>query len=84
MTLRARFEERYGKVEDGFFQHVLELALIDQNQYRHLQENDLQSLLDPTGYPPSNSETERIDEIRARLLESMVIIAGIVKRIREP
>lgn len=83
MTLRARFEARCGKAEDGFYRHVLELALDDQKQYIHLTDTELNAVMDPVQYPPSNSETERIDEIRARLLESMEIIAGIVERISQ-
>ena len=81
MNLRERFEQRYGKVTDELFQHVLDLALDDQREFIRLSGRDLDAVMDPAAFPPSNSETERIDEIRERLLEAMEIIADIVQRI---
>jgi len=81
LNLRERFEQRCGKVSDELYRHVLDLALDDQKQFIHLSEQDLDAVMDPVAFPPSNSATERIDEIRERLLESMEIIADIVQRI---
>lgn len=82
MKLREQFETRYGKAEDSLFDHVLELALDDQKQYVRLSPQELDAVLDPVAFPPSNHDSERIDEIRERLLEAMGIIMDIVTRKR--
>ncbi len=81
MTLREQFELRCGKTGDDLYQHVLTLALDDQRQYVHLTDDELNWLLDPAQFPPSNHQTERLDEVRERLLESMEIIYELVLRI---
>lgn len=80
MGLRELFEARCGKMDDGLFNHVLELALDDQKQYVKLTDDEAKMLLDPVAYPPNSHETERIDELRGNLLDAMAIIAGIVER----
>ncbi len=81
MTLREKFEQRCGKTSDELYQHVLTLALDDQRQYVHLTDDELNWLLDPAQFPPSNHQTERLDEIQERLLETMEIIYDLVQRI---
>jgi hypothetical protein len=80
LGLRELFEARCGSMDDGLYNHVLELALDDQKQYVKLTDKEVRMLLDPAAYPPNSNETERIDEIRERLLETMAIIAHIVER----
>lgn len=80
LNLRERFEALNGKLTDEQYNHVLELALDDQKQYVHLADAEINALADPERFPPNSRDTERIDEIRVRLLESMAIIADILKR----
>ncbi len=81
MTLREQFEQRCGKTNDELYHKVLLLALDDQSQYVQLTEDDKKTLEDPGQFPPSNHQTERIDEIRQRMLESMEIIFNLLQRI---
>lgn len=80
LSLRERFEALNGKLTDEQYAHVLELALDDQRQYVKLTEEELNMLLDPERFPPNSRDTERLDEIRERLLETMAVVADIVKR----
>jgi hypothetical protein len=80
LNLREIFEARCGYLDDGLYNHVLELALDDQKQYVKLTDEEVKMLLDPAAYPPNSAETGRIDEMRERLLETMAIIAHIVER----
>lgn len=82
LTLREQFEARTGKLDDGRYEHILELALDDQKQYVHLSGTEMAALLDPALLPKENGNAGRLDEIRERLLESMEIIADIVIRRR--
>jgi hypothetical protein len=80
MNLRERFEALNGKTGDDVFNHVLAMALDDQKQYVKLTQAEIDILLDPEKYPPNSRDTERLDEIRERLLEAMEITANLLKR----
>jgi hypothetical protein len=82
MVLKEQFEQRCGNINDELYQHVLRLAFDDLRQYAQLTEDEKQTLQDPGQFPPSNHETERMDQMRTRLLESMEIIYRIVQRNR--
>lgn len=82
LNLREQYEALNGKIDDRLYNHILELALDDQKQYVNLTGEELRAILDPALFPPDNRESERLDEIRERLLESMEIIADIVTRRR--
>jgi hypothetical protein len=80
LNLRERFEVQNGKVSDELFDHVLKLALDDQEQYVKLSASEISAVLDPLQYPPNRPDTQRLDDIRERLLEAMEIILGVVRR----
>lgn len=80
LNLREQFELRNGPVDDGLYHYILDMAMEDQSQYFTLTETERRTMTDPARFPPSNHETEHLDEIRGQLLDAMGIIANMVNR----